>query len=70
MEVGPSGIVGVLVQPLVEVDCRNGHELVPIPLRNMVGRTARETIRRFARAMRSLVQVRRVLFCTHHVFDT
>lgn len=58
MEGGPSGIVGVLVQPLVEVDCRNGRELVPILLRKMVGRTAREKITRFARATRSLVQVR------------
>lgn len=57
MEGGPPGTVGVLVQPLVEVDYRNDHELVPIPLRNMAGRTAWETIRRFARAMRSLVQV-------------
>lgn len=56
MEGGPSGIVGVLVQPLVEVDCRNGRELVPTPLRKMVGRTAREKITRFARATRSLVQ--------------
>ena len=58
MEDGPSGIAGVPVQPLVGVDCRSDHELVPIPLRNMVGLTAREKIRRFARAMRSLVQVR------------
>lgn len=57
MEGGPPGTAGVLVQPLVEVDYRNDHELVPIPLRNMAGRTAWETIRRFAPAMRSLVQV-------------
>ena len=57
MEDGPSGIVGVLVQPPVEGDDRNGHELVRILLLNMAGRTAWETIRRFARAMRSLVQV-------------
>lgn len=56
MERGPFGTAGVLVQPLVGVDFRNGQELVPIPLRNMVGRTAREKIRRFARAIRSLVQ--------------
>lgn len=65
MEGGPSGTAGVLVQPLVGVDCRSGHELVPIPLRNMVGRTAKEKIRRFARAMRSLVQVRG-RFCIRH----
>ena len=67
MEGGPSGTAGVLVQPLVEVDCRNGHELVLILLRNMVGRTVREKKRRFARAMTNLVQVRGSFHIRHCV---
>ena len=67
MEGGPFGTAGVLVQKLVEVDYRSGHELAPIPLRNMVERTAREKIRRFARAMRSLVQVRGNFYIRHCV---
>lgn len=56
MEGGQPGTAGVVVQSLVEVDYRNDHVLVPILLRNMAGRNARETLRKFALAMKSLVQ--------------
>lgn len=67
MEGGQPGTAGVVVQSLVEVDYRNDHVLVPIPLRNMAGRNARETIRRFALAMKSLVQVRGFSCIRHRV---
>ena len=67
MEGGPPGTAGVVVQSHVEVDYRNDHVLVPTPLRNMAGRNARETIRRYARAMKNLVQVRGFSCIWHRV---